>query len=159
MAETLQRIELIGHVTEPQMRYTAGGVPVTNFSIAVKKLAHKSKAEECPKGWKQGYSEDYWELTTWYRITCWRYLAEQANDRLEKGHKVYVEGEAGGNAEDGTLGVNIWTGKDGKPRASLEVVASKLVYMGKGNGNGSSYTPSDDDAPPLSGGEDIKLPF
>ena len=154
-----QQIQLIGNLgSEPEMRYTAGGTPVTNFSLATSKKISKERTEECPKGWKESYNGKAWELVTWWRITCWRGLAETTNEYLAKGKQVFVQGEISGTAENGSLNPNVWEGKDGVHRASFELTASNVKFLGGGNGSSAS-TPQDDDAPPLSGGEDIKLPF
>ena len=100
-----QRVTLIGHVgQEPQMRFTSDGTPVTNISVATKETASKKTfgggERPCPQGWKESYNGRNWELTTWWRVTCWRGLAETVNAYLSKGRQVFVEGEIGGDAEE-----------------------------------------------------------
>ena len=155
----MQIIVLSGGVgQDPQMRYTPSGVPVTNVSLATNEVISKEYKPECPKGWEESYNGKNWELVTWWRLTAWRGMAEVINQYVSKGDKLTVTGKMAGTAEDGKLSPTVWEGKDGVARASFELTVDKIEFGGKG-GNGSSYTPSDDDAPPLSGGEDIKLPF
>ena len=59
-----------------------------------------------------------WELTTWFRVTCWWKLAEATNQYLEKGSQVFLEGELRGDAGDGSQNPRIWQGRNqaGNPR-------------------------------------------
>ena len=70
-------ITIVGNLgTDPALRYTPHGQPVTNFNIAVNRRRKDQKDE-----------------TDWYRVTLWGRAAETANEILSKGRKVYVEGE------------------------------------------------------------------
>jgi hypothetical protein len=90
--EMFHRITLIGFVGQaPQMRYTEEGTPVTNFSVATRQVVSKERVAGCPTGWKESLNGKNWELTTWFRVTCWRKLAEAANEYLDKGQQVFVE--------------------------------------------------------------------
>lgn len=154
-----ERVTLIGRLgSEPEMRYTASGIPVCNFSFATTRTINKQVKEECPKGWKEGYKGKTWELSVWWRVTFWRGQAETVNQYCSKGNQLYIEGEIGGTAEGGSQNPNVWEGKDGISRASYELTGRMFKFMGSNNGGGG-YTPSDEDAPPLSGGEEVKLPF
>ena len=96
------RISIIGFVgQEPQMRFSPDGTPVTNFSVATRQVVSKERVANCPTGWKESLNGKNWELTTWFRVTCWRKLAEAANEFLEKGQQVFVEGELRGEPVDG----------------------------------------------------------
>ena len=75
---------------EPEMRYTPAGVPVTDFSVAVNKRYTNKDGERI-------------ERTTWYKVTCWRKLAETCAQYLKKGRTVIVEGDLTAEAyTDGT---------------------------------------------------------
>jgi single-strand DNA-binding protein len=64
-------------------------------------------------------------------------LAETCNEYLAKGRQVYVEGEIRGEANGGTQNPRIWTAKDGEPRASFEITARVVKFIGRrGDGNG-----------------------
>ena len=109
-----QRTIVIGHLgRDPEMRYTPTGVPVTSFSIAT------------TRRWTNASGEPQ-EKTTWFRVTCWRKVAEQAAQYLQKGRLVLVDGEIDANA---------WTDKEGNPRASLELTAFTVRFLG-GRGEG-----------------------
>jgi single-strand DNA-binding protein len=150
------RITIIGFVgQEPQMRYTEDGTPVTNFSVATRQVVSKERVAGCPAGWKESLNGKNWELTTWFRVTVWRKLAEATNNFLEKGQQVFVEGELRGDAVDGSQNPRIWTGNDGEHRASYEVTARTVKFLGKREGNGSAPVGE----PPPGGEDDDLLPF
>lgn len=150
------RVTLIGNVgQEPQMRYTQDGVPVTNFSVATKTTVSKDRTPECPAGWKESYNGRNWELTTWWRVTCWRGLAETVNQYLSKGRQVFVEGEVSGDAADGSQNPRIWTGNDGVARASYEITARTVKFLG---GRDEAAGPPVGEPPP-EGFEEEALPF
>ena len=150
------RITIIGFVgQDPQMRYTEDGTPVTNFSVATRQVVSKERVAGCPTGWKESLNGKNWELTTWFRITCWRKLAEATNQFMEKGSQVFVEGELRGNASDGSQNPRIWQGNDGEHRASYEVTARTVKFLGKREGNGGAPIGE----PPPAGEDEDLLPF
>jgi single-strand DNA-binding protein len=109
-----QKTIVVGHLgRDPEMRYTPTGVPVTSFSMAT------------TRKWTNANGEPQ-EKTTWFRVTCWRKLAESAAQYLKKGQAVLVEGEIDASA---------WTDKEGNPRASLELNALNWRFVGsRGDG-------------------------
>jgi single-strand DNA-binding protein len=151
------RVTLIGRVgQDPQMRYTPDGIPVTNFSVATTTLRSKERTTDCPNGWKESYNGKNWELTTWWRVTCWRDLAETVNSYLSKGRQVFVEGEMSGDAANGSQNPRVWTGNDGVARASFEITARTVKFLG-GRDEGAAGPPLDE--PPPEGFEEDALPF
>jgi single-strand DNA-binding protein len=156
-----QRVTLIGRVgQDPQMRYTPEGVPVTSFSVAttetISKTTFSGNERPCPQGWKESYNGRNWEITTWWRVTCWRNLAETTNQYLSKGRLVFVEGTVSGEASDGSLNPRVWTGQDGVARASFELTARDVKFLG-GREEGAGASPAGE-APP-EGFEEDALPF
>ncbi|RME86045.1 MAG: single-stranded DNA-binding protein [Caldilineae bacterium] len=112
-----QNTIIVGNLgRDPEMRYTPSGVPVTSFSVAVNRR------------WT-GQDGQPQEKTTWFRVTAWRRLAELCNEYLRKGQRVLVEGEVDASA---------WTGQDGQPRATLELTARNVRFLG-GPGAGGEY--------------------
>lgn len=134
-----QQIILVGNLgADPEMRYTPSGVPVTSFSLAVN------------RSWtnQEGQKQD---KTTWFRITCWRKQAEIVSQYLTKGRQVMVVGEV----EE----ARPWTDRDGNQRASLEVTATTVRFIGSRDGGGGSYgAPTPTEAPPDYVGEE-DIPF
>ena len=112
----LNKILLIGNLgNDPEMRFTPEGKAVTNFSLAV----------------TDGKSD-----TIWFRVVTWQGLAEKVNEYLTKGRQVYVEGR---------LRPREWEGQDGKKRTSLDVVASKVIFLGaKSQGKPEEATGEED---------------
>ncbi len=152
-----QRVTLIGRVgQDPQMRYTPDGTPVTNFSLATTQVLGKEQRPECPNGWKESFNGKNWELTTWWRVTCWRQLAEVVNTYLTKGRQVFVEGEVSGEASNGTQNPRVWTGNDGVARASYEITARTVKFLGARE-EGAGGPPMGE--PPPEGYEEDTLPF
>jgi single-strand DNA-binding protein len=68
-------------------------------------------------------------VTTWWRVTCWRGLAETVNQYLSKGRQVFVEGRVQGEASDGTVNPRVWQGNDGSWRASFEITAQTVKFL------------------------------
>lgn len=156
-----QRVTLIGRVgQDPQMRYTPDGVAVTSFSLATTETISKTLPgggeRSCPQGWKESYNGKNWELTTWWRVTCWRRMAETVNQYLTKGQQVFVEGVVGGDAADGSQNPRVWTGNDGVARASFELTAATVKFLG-GRGESAGGAPIGE--PPPEGFEEDALPF
>ena len=150
------RVTIIGFVgMDPQMRFAPDGTPVTNFSVATRQVVSKDRVAACPQGWKESLNGKNWELTTWFRVTCWRKLAEAVNQFLEKGSEVFVEGELKGEAESGTQNPRVWTGNDGEHRASYELTARTVKFLGKREGNGGAPVGE----PPPGGEDEDLLPF
>jgi len=113
------QLTIVGNVgKDPAMRYTKDGVPVCDFSVAVNE--------------KRGGEE----TTLWVRVTCWRQLAEIANQYVRKGAPVMVAGRAN---------VSAYTNKAGQPAASLELTADNLVLLGSRADTGAG---GDDFLPP-----------
>lgn len=106
---------------DPEMRFTPDGTPVTNFRIAVNRRYTRA----------DGQTE---EITKWFRVTCWRKLAETVNQYLKKGRQVMVIGEINASA--------FISEQDGKPHASLELTARDVRFLGSSS-NGSNGTTAD----------------
>lgn len=105
-----QQIIIVGNVGgDPEMRYTQSGTPVTSFSVAVNKR------------WT-GQGGQRQEKVTWFRVSAWRQLAELASQYLAKGRQVMVVGEV----EE----PNVWTDQSGNNRASLEITAREIRFLG-----------------------------
>lgn len=100
---------IIGNVgREPEMRYTQAGVAVCDFSVAVSRR------------WTTNGEQQ--EETTWFRVSAWRGLAETCNQYVHKGMQIMVAGRISASA---------FTGQDGEPRASLELTALDVQFLGR----------------------------
>jgi single-strand DNA-binding protein len=139
----IEKLILIGRVTrDPEMRYTPSGTAVTNFTVAT---STTSTADECPKGWKEGYQGKGWQVTKFWRVTAWRKLAENCNEYVRKGSLVYVEGEMTGVAEDGVINPRLWEGNDGVWHANFEVRTWNVRFLQTPRDEQSEYVPDIDE--------------
>lgn len=116
----MQQLTFIGNLgRDPEMRYTPSGQAVTNLSVAVNEQYTNSQGEKV-------------ETTTWFRVSAWGKLAEIVNQYLKQGRQVYIRGRL---TADDNGNPKIWTTQDGEPRASFEVKADEVKFLG-GNGQG-----------------------
>ena len=104
---SLNKVMLIGNVgQDPELRYTPDGNPVANFSIAVNR--------------RRRVGEEYKDETEWFNIVCFSRTAENVNQYLTKGQKVYVEGRFQSSE---------YVGQDGNQRKSFEVIANEVTFL------------------------------
>ncbi len=112
---SLNKVMIIGNLGgDPEMRFTQNGDAVANFSVAA------SRRYTTRDG-------DQREETEWFRVVCWRRLAEIAGQYLSKGRQVYIEGR---------LQTRQWEDRDGNTRYTTEVVAQEMVMLGSRSGGG-----------------------
>lgn len=119
-----QNITLIGRAgQQAELRYTNTGIPVCNLSLAVN------------EGWTADDGQRH-ERTTWVRVTCWRKLAETVAEYVQAGRQVMVSGKL--------TEPQPWIDKEGNPRASIEVTANIVQFLGSAN-DGSSNAGMDEE--------------
>lgn len=105
---SVNRMIIIGNLgSEPEMRFTPNGRPVTSFSVATNRRYTTSDGERR-------------EETEWFTVVTWSRLAEQCNQFLAKGRLVYVEGR---------LHSHSWEGQDGQKRYRNEIVADRVSFL------------------------------
>jgi single-strand DNA-binding protein len=137
-----QQITLIGNLgNDPEMRYTPSGVPVASFNLAVN------------RSWtgKDGQRQD---KTTWFRISVWDKQAETVSQYLSKGRQVLVIGEV----EE----ARPYTDRDGNMRASLEIRAQSVRFLGQRGDSPMGGNASGNSAPATAGAgemQDEDIPF
>ena len=111
-----QRIVIVGNLgADPEMRYTPSGKPVTTLRVAANRRWTDS----------EGNSHDE---TTWFRVAVWGRQAETCNQYLSKGRQVLIEGRLN---PDQSGNPRVWTGSDGVARASYEVSALTVRFLGR----------------------------
>ena len=112
---SLNKVMIIGNLgRDPEMRFTANGDAVANFSVAATRRYTTRDGEQR-------------EQTEWFRVVCWRRLAEIAGQYLQKGRQVYIEGR---------LETRQWEDRDGNTRYTTEVIANEMVMLGSRSGGG-----------------------
>jgi len=95
-------VTIVGNMTrDPELRYTAKGVPVTDFGVA----------------WNTK-DKDGNESVSFFDVTCWRDLAEHVAESLGKGTRVVVYGR---------LEQDTWENDDGDKRSKVKVIADEVA--------------------------------
>ena len=110
MAKSVNKVILVGNVgQDPEVKYTASGVPVAKVSLATNER-FKDK-------------NDAWQdRTEWHSVVAWQRLAEIVGEYVRKGSKVYIEGK---------LQTSSWEDKEsGERKYRTEVVARDIVLLG-----------------------------
>lgn len=119
-----QNVTIVGHVGgDPVLRYTATGVAVCNFSVAVS------------QHWTDKVTAEAKEKTVWFNVAAWRGLAETCGQFVKKGTCVMVVG---------TIELSTFTGTDGAMRASLELTAQTVQFLSRGGDAASRPTEADE---------------
>jgi len=110
MAKSVNKVILVGNVgQDPEVKYTASGVPVAKVSLATNER-FKDK-------------NDQWQdRTEWHNVLAWQRLAEIVGEYVHKGSKIYVEGK---------LQTSSWQDRqNGEKRYRTEIVAREIVLLG-----------------------------
>lgn len=136
---SVNKVILIGNLgRDPELRYTTGGTPVANFTLAT------------TDRWNDPSSGEKRERTEWHRIVVWSKQAEIAGEYLRKGRQVYVEG---------SLQTREWTDRDGNKRYTTEIRAQRFQMLGARDDRAPSEAPKTAVAEPEPGYEDDDIPF
>jgi single-strand DNA-binding protein len=124
----LNKVMLIGYVgADSEMKFTAAGIPVANFSLAVKEVYKNGDGEKKTN-------------TLWIHGVAWRRWAEIVGEHVSKGKFLYVEGR---------LQLRVYEDREGQKRNVTEVVVTTLRFLGSGkNGNGAKTAESSNAAAP-----------
>ena len=102
---SMNKILVIGNVgSDPEMRYTPNGTAVTSFSLATNRVYTTASGERK-------------EETEWFTVNAWGREAENSNQYVTKGMKIYAEGR---------LKTDTWTGNDGQNRFRLQINADRI---------------------------------
>lgn len=112
----VNKVILIGNLgRDPELRYTPGGQPIVNFTLATTERWND----------KNGQRQ---ERTEWHSIVAWGRLAELANQYLKKGRAAFVEGR---------ITTRSWDDRDGNKKYRTEIVASQIQFLSSGPGGQS----------------------
>ncbi len=123
MAGDINQVVLVGRVTrDAELRYTAAGTALCNFSVAINRRVKKG---------------DQWtDEASFFDLSLWDKQAENLNKYLVKGTQVAVQGE---------LRQDRWE-KDGQKFSKVQVFVSNLQLLGSARG-GSGETRGGDNGP------------
>ncbi|MEG0302085.1 MAG: single-stranded DNA-binding protein [Gordonibacter sp.] len=115
---SINRAIISGNLTrDPELRSTAGGLPVLGFGVAV---------NDRRKNQQTGEWEDY---PNFIDCTMFGARAESLSRFLSKGAKVSIEGK---------LRWSQWE-RDGQKRSKIEVIVDELEFMSSRNDSSSSH--------------------
>jgi single-strand DNA-binding protein len=108
------RVILVGNLTrDPELRYLASGMAVSDIGLAVNDRRKNANGE-------------WIEETTFVDVTLWGRTAEVASEYLSKGSPALIEGR---------LKLDTWETQDGQKRSKLKVVGERMQMLGtKGQG-------------------------
>ena len=99
-------VTLVGNITDdPELRFTPSGAAVANFTVAVNRRYRN----------QEGQWED--KLDGFFRCNCWREMAENVAESLQKGMRVVVMGR---------LQQRSWDDQDGNRRSVIEVQVDEV---------------------------------
>ena len=122
----LNQVAVIGRIaTDLELRYTPNGDAVCDFVVAF---------------------DNYGEKTSFIKVTCWRKLAENTAEYMEKGRQIGVSGE---------LVQDKWENKQGEKRSKIKINAKNVKFLSYNNENkqgGQSGEQEQED-------DDIEVPF
>src|SRR3954447_5144056 len=145
-------VTLVGNITrDPELRFTPSGQAIATFGMAVNRRFQRNNQWE--------------EQTSFFNVTAWGTLGENAAHSLQKGARVLVNGR---------LEQRSWETQEGEKRSVVEVVADEIGpslrwataevtknerregggdFAG-GGGGGSNRSVSNEPAPAYTGGEE-----
>src|SRR3954453_9404295 len=142
-------VTLVGNVTrDPELRFTASGQAIATFGLAVNRRFQRNGQWE--------------EQTSFFNVTCWGQMGENASQSLPKGARVVVTGR---------LEQRSWETQDGEKRSVVEVTADEIgpslrwatAEITKndrrepgemGGGGGSNRPATNEPAPAYTGGDE-----
>ena len=136
MAGSINKVILVGNIgNDPQVRTTSNGQKVINLSLATSDR------------WKDRQTGEQKEQTEWHRIVIFNQnLAEVAERMLQKGTKLYIEGQ---------LKTRKWQNQQGQDVYTTEIVlnqfSGQLVILAGAKTNdgsaGNDYSASESQSP------------
>lgn len=113
------KLTIIGNLTkDPELRTTAAGVNVCDFTVAVNRRQRRDAQNGQPEA-------------DFFRVSAWRQLGESCAKFLTKGRKVCVVGP---------VSVRTYQAQDGTTRASLEVTAEDVEFLSPSGQNGTEQS-------------------
>ena len=121
MSKGINKVILVGNLgNEPEIKSLPSGGTVTSISVATSEQ------------WKDKNTGQQKELTEWHKVIFFGRLAEIANEYLNKGSKVYIEG---------SLRTRKWSDKEtGQTRYATEIISFEMQMLDSRNPGNSGKT-------------------
>ncbi len=120
----LNKVMIIGNVgRDAELRYTASGTALSNFSVAVNSR-------------RRAQSGEWEDETEWFSVTLWADQAERISQYITKGKQLYVEGR---------LRTRNWDDDQGVRHYRTELIANTVQFLdrrgegGEGGGEGGDW--------------------
>ncbi len=99
-------VTLIGNITrDPELRFTPSGQANATFGLAVNRR------------WQNRQTNEWEEAVSFFNVVCWREMAENVSESLQRGSRVIVSGR---------LEQRSWENQEGERRSKVEVVADDV---------------------------------
>jgi len=117
MAKSVNKVFLLGNVgKDPEIRSTAGGTMVANFTLAT------TDRQKDPQG-------NWQDRTEWHNLVAFTRTAEIVRDYVKKGSKLFIEGK---------IQTRSWDDKEsGQKRYRTEILVNDLSLLsGREEGSG-----------------------
>jgi single-strand DNA-binding protein len=125
MAKSVNKVILLGNVgKDPEIRSTAGGTMVANFTLAT-----SDRQKDAQGNWQ--------DRTEWHNLVAFTRTAEIIRDYVKKGSKLYVEGR---------IQTRSWDDKEsGQKRYRTEIIVNDISLLsgrddGGSGGSGGGYS-------------------
>lgn len=116
MARGLNECRFIGNVgQDPEVRFTPGGAPVANLSLAVSEK------------WRDKQSGQVQEKTEWVRLVAFNKTAEIIQQYVTKGSKLHVSGK---------MQTRKWQDQNGQDKYSTEIIINDMIMLDSKSQNG-----------------------
>lgn len=105
----INKVILVGHLgKDPEYRHLEDGVAVASFPLATSEIILKDGKRT--------------ELTEWHNVVLWRGLADIAQQLLNKGKLIYIEGK---------LKTRSFESREGVKKFTTEIVAENFKLLGR----------------------------
>ena len=125
----LNKAIIVGNLTQdPEVRTTSSGDKVANFSVATNRM------------WTDKTTGEKQQKAEFHNVVLWRRLAEIAEQYLNKGSLVLIEGR---------IETRSWQGQDGNTRYKTEIVGENMQLGPRRNG--STLRDASQPSPPAGG--------
>lgn len=99
-------VTVVGNLTQdPELRFTPSGVAMAQISVAVNRR------------WMNRNTNEWEEEVSFFRGTCWREMAENVSESLQKGSRVIINGR---------LRQRSWETQDGERRSSVDIQIDEI---------------------------------
>lgn len=108
MPKCLNKVMLIGHITEPKLTTTKNGMPICQFGLATNR-------------YKKEKDDTFTEEVTWHRIITFADQAKKISE-FPKGTPMYIEGRINNRS---------WEDESGAKHSITEIIPENIIPFAK----------------------------